>query len=230
MTMNQQLTKKQMERPEALIFDLDGTLFKTESLIIPAYHAVFEQLRAEHLYEGDTPPVERMLETLGLLLEDIWENVLPGISPQLMQRANELLWHFQKQGLENGSGELYEDVKTTLEQLHASGFRLFVASNGLQPYIEGVMTYKGLAPLFTGLYSAGGYQTASKVDLVKILLQQHGITNAWMIGDRSSDVEAGKRNGLYVIGCQYAGFGQAEELQGADHIIHSFAELTDLLL
>ncbi|UUZ93287.1 hypothetical protein LJK87_00265 [Paenibacillus sp. P25] len=27
-----------------------------------------------------------------------------------------------------------------------------------------------------------------------------------MVGDRSSDVEAGRANGLFVVGCDYAGF------------------------
>ncbi|MMZ68855.1 bifunctional 5'-methylthioadenosine/S-adenosylhomocysteine nucleosidase/phosphatase [compost metagenome] len=49
-----------------------------------------------------------------------------------------------------------------------------------------------------------------------------------MVGDRSSDVEAGKKNGRVVIGCAYAGFGQATELQGADVLISNFNELLDL--
>ncbi|MOA70685.1 bifunctional 5'-methylthioadenosine/S-adenosylhomocysteine nucleosidase/phosphatase [compost metagenome] len=49
-----------------------------------------------------------------------------------------------------------------------------------------------------------------------------------MVGDRSSDVEAGKKNGQTVIGCAYAGFGNGTELQGADVLITNFDELLDL--
>ncbi|UUZ80601.1 hypothetical protein LJK88_38035 [Paenibacillus sp. P26] len=42
---------RQQTTPEAMIFDLDGTLFQTETPL-PAYHATFDRLRAEGLYEG----------------------------------------------------------------------------------------------------------------------------------------------------------------------------------
>lgn len=217
-----------LEQPDAMIFDLDGTLFQTETLIIPAFHAVFEQLRKEQLFEGETPSVQLMLDGLGLILDEIWNSIIPDSSAQVRERANELLTHFQLEGLKQGEGELYDGVASTLKTLHERGVRLFVASNGLQPYIEGVITYKQLAPLFTGLYSAGGYGTRSKVDLVRILLDEHDVKSAWMIGDRSTDVEAGKKNNLHVIGCNYAGFGEQQELEGSDRIITSFSQLTTL--
>lgn len=49
-----------------------------------------------------------------------------------------------------------------------------------------------------------------------------------MVGDRSSDVEAGKMNHQTVIGCAYAGFGRDEELAGSDALISEFAELLRL--
>ena len=53
-------------------------------------------------------------------------------------------------------------------------------------------------------------------------LDEHDIRDAWMVGDRSSDVEAGKENGQTVIGRRYAGFGGEQELKGSDVVIHSF--------
>jgi phosphoglycolate phosphatase len=217
-----------IERPEAMIFDMDGTLFKTETLILPAYHQMFDQLRKEGLYEGETPPEERILGGLGMLLAHIWQKVMPGSSEATMRRADELLLHYQMEGLKEGTGELYPGVKETLEQLRDQGIRLFVASNGLEDYVKEVARYMGIAPYFQGLYSAGEYQTASKVDLVGILLEQHNVSSAWMVGDRSSDVEAGVKNGLTVIGCDYAGFGKADELEGSTLIIRSFAEILEI--
>jgi len=57
------------------------------------------------------------------------------------------------------------------------------------------------------------------------LLETHSIGSACMIGDRASDIEAGKMNGLFCIGCAYSGFGSVQELQEADMVIHSFEEL-----
>ncbi|WP_281267796.1 HAD family hydrolase [Sulfoacidibacillus thermotolerans] len=46
----------------------------------------------------------------------------------------------------------------------------------------------------------------------------------FMVGDRLTDVEAGRQNGLYVIGCAF-GFAQAEEFAGADRIVKKFSEI-----
>lgn len=217
-----------LQKPEAMIFDMDGTLFKTETLLIPAYHQLFDRLREEKMYEGETPPEELMLSCLGMLLEDIWKKVIPDCSEAVHRRADELLLELELSGLKEYSTELYPEVKETLEQLSRRGVRLFVASNGLEHYVKGVAESHLISPLFEGMYSAGEHQTASKVDLVRLLLDNHGVSRAWMVGDRSSDVEAGKKNGQTVIGCAYAGFGNGQELAGSDVLITSFNELVTL--
>ncbi|SEB89892.1 HAD-IA family hydrolase [Paenibacillus sp. GP183] len=218
-----------MTKPEAMLFDLDGTLFRTETLLLPAYHASFDQLRREGLYSGETPPEERILGALGMLLEHIWERVMPETSLEAHQRMDVLLLQNQLEGLLQGSGILYEGVEATLKELHARGIRLFVASNGLEDYVKKVIEARGLGSVFEGLYSAGEFQTKSKVDLVRLLLDKYNIKSAWMVGDRSSDVEAGLKNGLTVVGCDYAGFGKDDELEGSHMRIQSFPELLDYL-
>ncbi|MUG87474.1 HAD hydrolase-like protein [Paenibacillus timonensis] len=215
-------------RPEAMIFDMDGTLFKTETLLIPVFHKVFDRLREEGLYSGETPPEELILSCLGMLLPDIWRRVLPNQSEAVHRRADALLLEFELEGLRQLDTELYPQVLETLGELKRRGVRLFVASNGLEHYVKGVAEAHRILTLFEGIYSAGEYQTATKVDLVKLLMDRHGVSHAWMVGDRSSDVEAGKGNGLGVIGCAYAGFGDGSELVGSDVLISSFGELIPL--
>jgi phosphoglycolate phosphatase len=217
------------QKPEAMIFDLDGTLFQTETLLLPAYHATFDQMRAEGIYKGETPPESAILGSLGMLLEHIWQRVMPEAEVAVHRRADDLLLDYQMKGLANGEGSLYEDVADALAKLHAQGIRLFIASNGLEGYVKGVIEYKGLSPLFEGLYSAGEFQTRSKVDLVKKLLDMYGVKSAWMVGDRSSDVEAGLENGLTVIGCDYAGFRNKGELEGAHVRINRFSDIVGLI-
>ncbi|WP_054957030.1 HAD family hydrolase [Paenibacillus dakarensis] len=219
---------KRLTKPEAMIFDMDGTLFQTETLLLPAYHKLFDTLRAEGHHTGETPKEELMLGCLGMLLEDIWKIVLPEGTPEAHKRADELLLQYELEGLSDPKAILYPGVKETLEELKHRGVRLFVASNGLEHYVKGIAEAREIMPLFEDLYSAGQHNTETKVDLVALLLKNHGIERAWMVGDRSSDVEAGKKNGQAVIGCQYAGFGDDQELKGSDVIIHSFHELIDL--
>lgn len=216
-------------QPQALLFDLDGTLFRTETLSIPAYHAMFRQLRADGDFVEETPPESLFLGGLGMLLSEIWARVMPNASAAVHRRADTLLLEHQLRLLEDGLGELYPGVQETLTRLHGQGIRLFVASNGLEAYVKRVVAAMGIAPLFIALYSAGEFQTASKVDLVRLLLSQHELHSAWMCGDRKSDVEAGQQNNLPVVACDYAGFHVDDELRGAEMTIHAFPELLNLV-
>lgn len=223
------MNEQKLAKPEAIIFDMDGTLFETDTLLVPVHNRVFETLREEGLYPHPTPPVERLLSCLGMLLDDIWRKVMPDGSEAARNRADELLLQYEVEALVAGEGKLYAYVEQTLSELKNRGIKLFVASNGLEDYVKGVAEYKGIAGLFSGLYSAGEYQTTTKVDLVAQLLNDHSIQSAWMVGDRSSDVEAGKGNGLQTIGCAYATYGRSSELEGADALISDFRELIGLL-
>lgn len=215
--------------PEAMIFDLDGTLFQTETLLETVHRRLFAQLRAEGLYGAETPPIDRLLGSLGMLLSDIWKKVMPDGSPEAHERANELMLAYEMEELAGGVGVLYPGVAETLGELRRRGVRLFIASNGLEPYVKGVPAGRGIGELFEAMYSAGEFETASKVDLVRLLLEKYEIGSAWMVGDRSSDVEAGKENGLFVVGCDYAGFKREGELDGSDAVIGAFPELLALL-
>jgi phosphoglycolate phosphatase len=215
--------------PEAIIFDLDGTLFQTETLLETVHWRVFETLHAEGLYLKPLPPIDTLLGSLGMLLSDIWKRVMPDGSPEAHERANVLLLQYEMEELAAGRGQLYPGVIETLTELRSRGIRLFIASNGLEEYVKGVPEVKGIGEWFEGRYSAGEFATSSKVDLVRRLLTTFGVEKAWMVGDRSSDVEAGKRNGLFVVGCNYAGFHRPGELDGSDAIIQSFPELLKLL-
>ncbi|MBB3108283.1 phosphoglycolate phosphatase-like HAD superfamily hydrolase [Paenibacillus phyllosphaerae] len=220
---------QQQYKPEAFIFDMDGTLFETDTLLRGVHERIFETLRQEGLYMGPTPPVDKLLGCLGMLLSDIWNNVMPNSSEAARNRADELMLQYELEGLEANEGTLYPHVEDVLQELKARGYKLFVASNGLETYVKGVAKHRGIAALFDGLYSAGEYQTLSKVDLVARLLKDHKIKSAWMVGDRSSDVEAGKSNGLMVAGCAYAVYGKAEELKGSDVLLTDFRELLKLI-
>jgi phosphoglycolate phosphatase len=215
--------------PQAILFDLDGTLFQTETLLETVHRRVFETLREEGLYVKPLPSIDTLLGSLGMLLSDIWKKVMPDGSPQAHERANVLLLQYEMEELSLGRGHLYPGVIDTLRELRNRGIRLFIASNGLEEYVKGVPEVKGIGDWFEGKYSAGEFATSTKVDLVRKLLDAFDVDEAWMVGDRSSDVEAGRSNGLYVVGCDYAGFKRQGELDGSDAIIQSFAELLELL-
>ncbi len=217
-----------MTVPFAILFDMDGTLLQTEKLSTPAFIRTFDQLRQKGLWQGETPDERELINVLGMTIEQIWDKLLPNASEEAIRSADEFLLDNEIQLLKERVTELYPDVKSTLEKLHEKGFALFVASNGQEEYIDAICQEYELKPLMTDLYSAGRFRTHSKNDLVAKLLSDYKIGQAIMVGDRHSDVEAGRTNGLFTIGCDF-GFAKPGELDGADVIITSFSQLLNHL-
>lgn len=223
-----------MERVEkTAIFDMDGTLFQSETVAVPAFRRAFHRLKDEGLYRGDLPSDEAIQSLFGMTQTEIWSRLLPEADDETRQIADRWTLEEELIGLRQGEGRLYPGVAETLHRLKEEGWRLFIASNGLKPYLDGVLETFRLTPLFSGVYGAGDYGTETKVELVQLLMKENGIAGGVMVGDRSSDVQAGAANGLRVIGCRYPGyarFGREEELEGADVVVDRFPDILPLLL
>ncbi|MGN7471801.1 HAD family hydrolase [Brevibacillus sp. SAFN-007a] len=217
-----------MGMPFAIFFDMDGTLLQTEKLSTPAFLRTFERLREKGLWTGKTPSEEELVNVLGMTVEQIWKKLLPGASEEVVRAADAWLLEFEIALLQEKATDLYPGVRETLEQLHAQGIPLFVASNGQEKYMEAICREYELQSLLTDVYSAGRFGTRSKVDLVAKLIADYEIEQAVMVGDRHSDVEAGVKNGLFTIGCDF-GFAKSGELDGANVVITQFPQLLDHL-
>ena len=108
------------------------------------------------------------------------------------------------------------------------GIPLFIASNGLEPYIDVIVEVEGLHSVFQDLYSAGRFGTKSKTELVSKLLDDYRIQFGVFVGDRKGDIVAGNQNGLTTIGCQF-GFAHSNELEHADYIVMEFSEVGEII-
>ncbi|AKF94134.1 HAD family hydrolase [Brevibacillus laterosporus] len=213
-----------MSIQHAVIFDMDGTLLQTESMAIPGFRRTFQDLRDRHLWNGELPDDRAITSTLGRVLDEIWDEMLPEADEKTRELATELLAKHEEKLLDEGVVSLYPGVVEQLTALHEKGIALFVASNAMDGYVEAICEHFNITHLFTDLYSAGRFQTESKVDLVALLLKTYDVKQAVMVGDRKSDVEAGKKNHLWTIGCDF-GFADSGELKNADVVIQGYAEL-----
>lgn len=71
-------------------------------------------------------------------------------------------------------------------------------------------------------------ESLNKSDLVKTIIDKYGITNGAVVGDRISDINAAKDNGLVAIGCNFD-FAQEDELSHADIVIEDLNELKSIV-
>lgn len=215
-----------MTNKKVMAFDLDGTIFETEELAVFAVQKTMEKLKEEGLYSRPKPEREECLSVLGMISEEIWDLLLPGASTEVRKRADQLMEEIEIEHLKKGLGNLYPGVRETLEKLKLEGWEFLIASNGGESYVKSVIEVKGLNPIFSGIYSAGEFQTKEKGDLLRISRQKFPGLKV-MVGDRNSDVEAGKANNLITVGCLY-GYGDPSELEESDYKISSFPEIIKL--
>lgn len=212
---------------DSIIFDLDGTLFQTDKLAIPAFEKTFRKLKEEGYSINRIPKTEEFISVIGLTLDDIWGKLLNNLPKNVHNKASEYLLKYELEGLKDGYGNLYPGVVDVLFELKNMGFNLFIASNGLKEYIHGVTKAFNINHLFNNQYSVEDFNLKSKSELVKSIIIANGIEKGIMVGDRHSDIEAGKKNNLYVIGCNF-GFSSEEELVGSDIIINEFGQITEI--
>ncbi|WP_397261180.1 HAD hydrolase-like protein [Peribacillus simplex] len=211
----------------AAIFDMDGTLFQTNKILGSSLERTFEILRSEGSWTGNTP-LAKYQKIMGVPLTVVWETLLPKHPDHIRRQADQLFLDCLIQEIKQGNGQLFPLVMETLSTIKQLGISIFIASNGLVKYLEEICSYFGLHEFVTDIYSVERSSKGSKTDLVQMLLKDYRIESAIVIGDRKSDIEAAKKNGLSAVGCQF-GFAEENELADADLFIADFSELQTYL-
>lgn len=197
-----------------IIFDLDGTLFRTESVDIEAFNRA--------LVKSGYPPKtdEEILNVTGLILDDECKMLLGTEDRQIIGKFKNDVIRFEEEAIK-ASGDLYSGVPAFLKLLKKKYFKLCICSNGNKEYVEAICNKFGLYSLFDQIwYERDGL---TKNEAVKILKNNFNSENFIMVGDRLVDFEAAKVNNGISIGVTY-GFG-GEEVHMADYIVNDIDEL-----
>lgn len=124
---------------------------------------------------------------------------------------------------------LYDGITATLDTLHATGRRLFVATSKPHVFADRIVDHFGLRKYFTRVFGSELDGTrVDKSDLLRYALDETSVdpTRAIIIGDRKHDIIGAANNGISGIGVLY-GYGGREELTsaGARHLVASPAEI-----
>jgi phosphoglycolate phosphatase len=199
-----------------LIFDLDGTLYRTESSFVRTMRGVYSGHRLP--YPGDGAILGMVGETFATFLD--W---LAGQG--FGAERDELQDEIGRAEMEaiRSHGELYSGVPETLGELRRRGCLLALCTNGDRRYVDAVLGRGRILSLFERLSTLeiGG---RSKSERVGDLIREFQSPRPIMVGDRYHDVEAARANGCRMVGALY-GYARDGELETADATIASFAEL-----
>lgn len=208
-----------MKKPQELIFDIDGTLWDSRSIVADGYN---EYLRS--IGRGDlqvTP--ERLKSLFGKTMTEIADIMLCSIPKP--ERYDVLLGCMDREHVhlqQDPCHIAYPGVAETLAEL-AKEYRLFIVSNSQKGYPELMMEKMGVRHLFEG-WLCFGDTGVCKGESIRILMDRHGIVSPVYIGDTQGDLEASRVAGIPFVFCRY-GFGRPEEYDAA---IDAFPELLTL--
>jgi phosphoglycolate phosphatase len=199
----------------ALIFDLDGTLTDSKPGILGCLRTVIEE-RGMSDHGRDFGPLDRFI---GPPVEEWVRELMPGGSEEEHAAlARQYRACYDREGWLNNS--VFAGVREMLAALNAAGCPLYVCTSKHEPFAKRIMEKFELAQYFTAIYGDKlEYASHAKADLLANILLEHAINGktAWMIGDRSFDIEAAHANNLRCIAAGW-GYGSAEEWADADAV------------
>jgi phosphoglycolate phosphatase len=202
-----------------IIFDMDGTLFRTETVDLVAINKALERNGFARLSD------EEILDLIGITMEEACKIVLGEVEKSVVGQFTEDVIRFEKEEIA-ACGQLYPGVSEMLEGLKEKGYTLCICSNGDDEYIHAIVDKFDFKKYFAEIWYS--HEGITKSQAVGILKQKFEADTFVMVGDRSSDIEAARANGGTSIGVAY-GFGQ-EEPYAADFTVWSIRELYEKLL
>jgi len=206
----------------ALLFDLDGTLTDPREGITACFRHALESIAVA------APPDSELVSWIGPPLHRSLADHLGAERDHLLSRAvSAYRERFSRIGMfEN---EVYPGVRSGLEELQRSGWRLFVATSKPTVFAERILAHFDLRKYFAAVHGSElSGERAEKGDLIRHLLRQERVAanDAIMIGDRAHDVLGAQQNDVRALGVLW-GYGTAAELTsaGAQNLFSTMAEL-----
>ena len=212
---------------EAVIFDVDGTLYDTRDVSIRVVKECLQEAEKRHgAVIGDIPP-ENILALFGETPENIAKKLLPEDFWYLSREILDCIESREVEAIQNGEGKLFPGVLETLEELNKRGYVLGIYSNGPTDYFRTILETRGISPLVDFSTCIGEHPYLQKPGLLALVKNGLGVRRAAVVGDRHHDIEAARATKDVAIGAGY-GFG-GDEVEEADAVVQSFPELLELL-
>lgn len=204
-----------MDKRILVIFDLDGTLFQTHLVTVPAVQQAFANF-------GLIPPEDTAVRSFFGKPQEDYEQWLAqsclGCKQEVIDLANALELRYIRE-----RGSLYSGTVETLQNLTEKGYVLALCSNGPESYVHEVVTSHQLGPFFHLICAQSNEMFPDKFVMTNYVLETLKPTTFAVIGDRKEDMLAARHFGGFAIAATY-GYGAPEEWESSDARITSIME------
>lgn len=199
---------------QAVIFDLDGTLWDSSSEVLLCWNRVLSPL-GRHITETE------MARLMGLTPREIGDVQFPDLPPAQRYALTDRCLDAEAPYLYERGARLYPGVRETLRRLKRRYF-LGLVSNCTEPYALAFLHAHGLVALFDD-HETAGRTGLDKGDNISLLLKRRRIERAVYVGDTAKDKAAAEAAGLPFLYASW-GFG---DLVGIQFTARSFSELPE---
>jgi len=211
-------------RYRAAVFDFDGTLVDTREPILLGLKQAFAA-------RGRTlPPDAEILRCVGLGLDEVIRRLAGSIAQEeIPALAAEYRVRFDE--VAPGRTRLFEGMREALEELHAAGVRLAIATNRTRASLEPMLMEHGVLEMFDVRLSAACVPFPKPHPL---MLQRAleglgvGADRALMVGDTTVDLRMGQAAGVATCAVTYGAHTEEELLcEGPTHVARRAAEIPE---
>lgn len=215
------LKKENIMKLEAIIFDIDGTLWNTTDYVAESWNqagADFGAFRERPISGAD------LRREFGKPMDIIVKNLFPEEEAEIQEKIWKKCKEYEENILKNLSQNLlYPNVKETLQMLSQT-YQIFIVSNCQDGYIPLFLEKNGLQEYVTD-YESFGATLRSKGENIRLVMERNGIKEAIYVGDTKGDYEATKEAEIPFIFARY-GFGEVENPKLS---VDNIAELPEIV-
>lgn len=164
---------------EAIIFDLDGTLWNVNESCTKAWNTFL----GESNYKGRIS-ADGMNSVTGIPMEKCIDILLPGIRKEYSDIKN-ILISYEKETVGKNGGEIYPDVLLRITEL-SHNFKIFIVSNCEQWYLNKFIGYSGLGPVLTD-WDCHGSSGVDKHVMITNMKKKYHLNKVIYVGDTMHD-------------------------------------------
>jgi phosphoglycolate phosphatase len=191
-----------MQKPDSIIFDMDGTLWDAVDTYAYSWNKVFEQQGIDKTVTRDT-----LAEMVGWEGKKVVQALMPEFDDEKRQSIYATVTETRHTIIPEKGGVLYPGVKEGLAEL-SKHYPLFILSNCAKGIIRLFIDWAGIDEYITDEL-AYGVNYMSKHHNMQLLMDKHGLKTPVYVGDTDGDSQQSAMAGVPFVLVTY-GFGSSD--------------------
>lgn len=191
---------------DAIIFDVDGTLWDSTEVVAIAYNRAISELTDLPLRVTG----EQLKGLFGKPMDVIFAELVPSLPKERQLELAEASFEQEHIELEKKPGDVYEGIGEMFRIL-SEKYPLYIVSNCQSGYIELFLRKTGFG-CYIKDHLCFGQTGTSKGQTILRLMRENNLQNPIYVGDTQGDADACKEADIPFVFAEY-GFGEVKNPQ-----------------